>query len=372
MAYTVQFSNKSVVVQPGTLDNSTYLTFVGRYVSNYGNVIAQDLALLLENFASDSEPDHDKSVTGQLWFDNTSKALNVFTGTEYKKLGFDVTADAVATTLGETIEDNQDPPQTHNVLSSYIGTVRYSILSPDQEFTPAVAITGFTTIKPGLNIANDVLLPNGGVTSRTNDSELLGGLPSSSYMRTDADTSTSGHVRIDGSDGLFFGQLGLSQVNHDGVDFNFKNNQPDGSIRFYTHDAMNNIHNPMNLLPDGTVQFIGNVGITSSNFDEIQAANVTASDGTFVTLNVLQQSNMGDVGNVSILGGLSNQVLTTDGAGKLSWTEKMGNNVFPFGDLGTAAPDYNILGTEINSSYIFDCSTSPQVGVQQIDLGTLS
>ena len=35
---------------------------------------------------------------------------------------------------------------------------------------------------------------------------------------------------------------------------------------------------------------------------------------------------MGDVGNVSILGGLSNQVLTTDGSGNLSWTEKLGNN----------------------------------------------
>lgn len=371
MAYTVQFSNKSVVVQPGSLDDSTYLTFVGRYVSNYGNIIAQDLALLLENFASDSEPDHTKSVTGQLWFDTANQALNVFTGTEYKKLGFDVSADAVATTRGEIIEDNQDPPQSHHVLSSFIGTVRYSILSPDQEFTPGTAITGFTSIKPGLNIANDVLLPNGGVTTRIDDSDMLDGLHATSFMRTDEDTSTTGHLRIDSGEGLFLGHLGQAQVNHDGTDLKLTNNQPDGSIRFYTHDALNNVHNPMNLLPDGSIEFIGSVGIANSDFEQIQAANVAASNGTFDTLNVLIQSNLGDVGNVSILGGLTNQVLTTDGAGKLSWTEKLGNNVFPFGDLGTAAPDYNILGTEINSSYVFDCSTTPQAGVQQIDLGTL-
>lgn len=371
MAYTVQFSNKNIVVQPGAIDNSTSLQFVGRYVTNYGNIIAQDLALLLENFAGPSSPDVLKSVPGQLWFDTHSQSLNVFDGTKYRKLGFDVATDTVAYTRGETLTDNANPPQTHKVLSSFINDVRYSILSKDPPFTPDPALTGFTIIQPGLNIADNTLLPNGGVTSKVADSDLLNGLSSTSFMRTDADTGTTGQLIVGGNNGIYMGSLGQVQMNYDGQDFVIRNWQPNGAVRFYTHTSLNQLNNPLNLLADGTIEFYGNITSTLGNFQILNTKDLSANRITTNYLSVANTSILGSNSNVKITGGIQNQVLTTDGSGNLSWSDKASVDAFPIGDLGVATPDFNSLGLEINSVYAYDCAIQPRHGITIIDLGIL-
>lgn len=373
MAYTVQFSNKNLVIQPGSIDStSTYMSFVGRYVTDYGNVIAQDLANLMQNFASNTPPDAARSVPGQLWYNSIDHSLNVFDGTTYKSLSYDSANNAIGHTQGELIEDDQIPPQTHAVLSSYIGTVRYAILSSDQQFTPGTAITGFPTIKPGLNIADSTLLPNGNISVGATDAEFLDGIPATGFMRTDTDTGTTGHIVIGSDDGLFLGSLGQSQVHYTNDNLDLKNNQPGGSIRFFTHDALNHLHEAMEMQGDGTVVLPGN--LQANKMD----ANITVSHASYsgisTTANLYVQNlaYLGSNSHVIITGGLSNQVLTTDGNGRLYWTDKTAVPTFPVGDLGAAVPDVAKLGVEINSLYVFDCATNPPGGgLTIVDLGLL-
>ena len=70
-----------------------------------------------------------------------------------------------------------------------------------------------------------------------------------------------------------------------------------------------------------------NVNIPTSdgniNFSAVGNANVAVITGTGVnvsgTLNITGQSNLGAVGNVVITGGANGYILSTDGAGTLSW-----------------------------------------------------
>lgn len=374
MAYTVQFSNKNIVVQPGTSDStSTYLTFVGRYVTDYGNIIAQDLANLMQNFASNTQPDPVRSVPGQLWYNNVDHSLNVFDGTNYRSLSYDDSTNAIAHTQGELIIDDQVPPQTHHVLSSFIGTVRYSILSPDQEFIPATAITGFATIKPGLNIADSTILPNGNISVGATDAQYLSGVPVTGFMRTDTDTGTVGHITIGSPDGLYLGSIGQSQIRYDSDNIDIRNNQPEGSINFYTHDSSNRLINPVQIQGDGTVFLTGNLQAHKLDAD---ISVVTQSYSRIATVSNVYVQNLAYLGsnnNVMITGGLSNQVLTTDGTGRLFWTDKADTAIaFPVGDLGIAKPDVAQLGLEINSIFSYDCATQPVGGgLTIVDLGLL-
>ena len=81
MAYT--FSNTqgdvTVSVNDNQLDQSTYsLTLLGKNVTNYGQIIAQNTIRQLENFASTSAPSPSVKLVGQLWFSKSTNHLHVY------------------------------------------------------------------------------------------------------------------------------------------------------------------------------------------------------------------------------------------------------------------------------------------------------
>jgi len=81
MAYT--FSNTqgtAITVNDNQLDQSTYsLTLLGKNVTNYGQIIAQNTIRQLENFAGpESTQTATIKLTGQLWYDTTKEHLNVY------------------------------------------------------------------------------------------------------------------------------------------------------------------------------------------------------------------------------------------------------------------------------------------------------
>ena len=69
-------------------------------------------------------------------------------------------------------------------------------------FTPGSAITGFATISPGINLSTDIsgVKYNGSAT----DSDALGGQAAASYLRSDANDTTSGT----------FGVLNANELNN--------------------------------------------------------------------------------------------------------------------------------------------------------------
>ena len=77
MAYSINFTNNAendpIVIEDGTINQTTSLKFPGRGATGYGAVIAEDLLHLLENFAKNTEPSN--AITGQLWFDSLKEVM---------------------------------------------------------------------------------------------------------------------------------------------------------------------------------------------------------------------------------------------------------------------------------------------------------
>lgn len=105
MAYKVNKFDKlnvntdnEIVVDNGTLNTETHLTFVGKNWTGYGETIAENQLHLMENFASTTEPDAQLGVGGQLYFNKNedlfyflkeyrSETTGEITGKEWMDLG---------------------------------------------------------------------------------------------------------------------------------------------------------------------------------------------------------------------------------------------------------------------------------------------
>jgi hypothetical protein len=87
MAYEVNKFNGVFLtsVADGTIDTTTDLRLVGKNYAGYGEVQNENFVHLLENFANTTAPP--KSITGQIWFDTSTKKLKFYDGTRFKVAG---------------------------------------------------------------------------------------------------------------------------------------------------------------------------------------------------------------------------------------------------------------------------------------------
>jgi hypothetical protein len=274
MSYTITKTNGTTLgtILDGTINTSfTSLTLIGRNYANYGQLIANDLVALLENFAYSSEPAN--PLAGQLYWNTTDKRLRVYTGTAFKIVS-SCTAQTTApttTVAGDLwwdttysqlyIYNGTDPysaagwilvgPQrdgsgaiweqitdnasiVHDVLSIKLDNARTSIVSRDSEFTPANAIAGFTTIKAGINANTSV----GSATfwGLANNSSYLGGIPAANYFNATTGGTSQGAVTIATNSGLTVGTSSNLQITTaTNGDVSIKNTKNNGDINFYSN-----------------------------------------------------------------------------------------------------------------------------------------
>ncbi len=87
MAYQVDKFNGAffVSVEDGTIDTTSDLRFVGKNYAGYGEVQNENFLHLLENFSNTTAPP--KVITGQIWFDSSSKKLKFYDGVRFKSAG---------------------------------------------------------------------------------------------------------------------------------------------------------------------------------------------------------------------------------------------------------------------------------------------
>ena len=90
MSYTVNKSNSTAspnqyTVQDAILNTQTDLNFVGKGYAGYGEVIAENFLHLLENFSNTTSPG--KPIKGQLWYDEGSSKIKVYTGAAFQPVG---------------------------------------------------------------------------------------------------------------------------------------------------------------------------------------------------------------------------------------------------------------------------------------------
>ena len=269
MSYTITKTNGTTLgtILDGTINTSfTSLTLIGRNYANYGEIIANDLVALVENFAFSSSPPN--PLAGQLWWDtNSGGRLKVYTGTQFKvissatvsssapagaisgDLWFDTTFSQLYVYDGaswvlvgpqrngsgavwEQITDNVSI--VHDVLSIKLNNARTSIISRDSEFTPANAIPGYTTIKAGINANTSI--GTGTFWGTANNSSYLGGFLAASYLRSDEDDTTSGNLTIAKNGGLTVGLSSNLQITTaTNGDVSIKNTKSNGDINFFAN-----------------------------------------------------------------------------------------------------------------------------------------
>src|SRR6056300_1248145 len=260
MPYIVNFTDKDnkspITVFDNTSSNDTSLTFPGRNVTGYGQIIAENFLSLLENFASASQPVN--PVEGQLWYDTTNGVLQLYDNTNWKaasniqkgptepsvanskvgELWVDTTNQQLRIYTGsrwllvgpsessidgkrygpavETIADTDNT--NRSVLILYIADTAVAIVSKDS-FTPKIDIAGFDQIKSGINIAT----PANADEAETFASIFLGGsLPQLIGTAKNADALNVGGNEVAAgkflrSDQVNTTEFGLNVRNNSGV-----------------------------------------------------------------------------------------------------------------------------------------------------------
>jgi len=186
--------------------------------------------------ASSSAPT--SNVTGDLWYDTTNQQLKVYTGTTFLLVGPQFSAgEGTSGAIVATITDNVSVD--HVVVELYVNDAIVGIISKDATFTPQVAISGFTTVRPGITlstlIGSQVPLFQGTATN----AQTLNSLSSSQFMRTDANTSTTGTCSVLNNTGLSVGANSDLRATVSGTDVTIRNQTSGGNLYFGVNVAGN-------------------------------------------------------------------------------------------------------------------------------------
>ena len=243
MAYTISKTNGTTitVVADGTVDSSsTSLTLIGKNYAGYGIFLNENNISLLENFSSGTPPN--VPLTGQLWFDSTSRILNVFDATQWKAIsggqsGPTAPINSVVGDLWWDSNNNQlsvyngttwvliGPTYTtasgqngaivetvidtisssHVVIKFYINNVVMSIVSKDTAFTPQPVIPGYTQINPGINLISIAAIPGSAIWGDVSNALTVGGIQPTALLRKDQAGVLGGTLTINTDDGLIVG-----------------------------------------------------------------------------------------------------------------------------------------------------------------------
>lgn len=380
MTVTINKTDGSVLttIADGAVDtSSTNIALIGRQYRNYGELINENMVKMLENFANTSSPS--APIVGQLWYDKNNKSLRV-----YRDSGFVTIARMTSSSVEPTSAVNSDlwwdsadqqlkifngsswvviaPGYTSNQTktgafaqtitdstgnTNHVAVVIYqqnqpiAIFSKDEDYVPQSAITGFTTIKKGLTISNTTGTHFNGTAT---NSELLDGLDSTQFLRSDVETSISAILRVLSDNGMY---VGVDNDLHIKVNSTVAQivKETAGNLQFIMGSDLAVVINDSEQLlvssgsasvpgfgfiadpntgvyrmSEGTIGFTANsVQSASINNEGITTANLTVDNNALINGNLEVSTNTSLLGNLSVdgdvtLGSLaSNQVTINAG-----------------------------------------------------------
>jgi hypothetical protein len=316
MAYTINLTDGTIfaTIADGTINTDSSMILVGKNYAGYGEFLDENFIHLLENGSNTVAPG--APLVGQLWWDKSANTMKVYNGTVFKTIGsatasasaptsnvtgdlwFDTTNQqlkcwngtsfiligpsgdpATAEVVIETIADNLSVD--HVIISFVIQTVTVAIISKDATFTPQVAITGFATIGPGMNLSTT--LANALFRGTATDAQQLDGLDSTSFMRSDAAATNNTSVSITANAGLTVGASNNGRLLCSGNDVVLRNLTPTGNISMQNSAATTILNVDTNTNTVGVLGInnlnanaVGNIGSASSYFNTVFATATTA------------------------------------------------------------------------------------------------
>jgi len=377
MAYTVNKTNSSsspnqYTVQDGVVNTQTDLSFIGKSYAGYGEIIAENFLHLLENFANTSPPS--KPITGQLWYDSDAGRLKVYSGSAFVPSGGNVpyqSASPSALTQGDlwidsdtgqlyfyngtssilvgppsstgttngftfdTILDSTDTSQ--NITKLFNDGNLIAIISEDT-FTPKTSLSGFTTVKKGITLSTAISdLKFQGTAA---DSDQLGGVGASNYLRSNANDTTSGSLGIINDSGLTVGTDSDITITVDATGGIISNVTPDTDITFKVNDG-GSTSTVMTI--DGSTSRIG-IGTTTPTAKlEVNGTIKATSLETSVTGNVtgnLTSTGANTMGTLTMSGTITSQAIIPDTTTTY--------------DIGSSSKKYNTVYAKATSAQYAD------------------
>jgi microcystin-dependent protein len=343
MPYIVNFTDREnktpITVFDNTSSQDTSLTFPGRNVTGYGQIIAENFLAVLENFASPNqpvnpvegqlwydttngvlqlfdntnwkaasniqkgptEPSVETSKVGELWVDTTNQQLRIYTGTRWLLVG--PTESAIdGLRYGPAVEkivdqDNLDK----NVLILYIADQPVVIVSKDS-FVPKIDIQGFTNIKSGINIATPASgeedafasiflggnLPKLIGTAKNADALNVGDteVAAGKFLRTDTVNTTEFGLNVRNNGGITIGNDGNFQLTTSATAAKVYNSAAGSSLDLQVNrngvpsTILRVLDNKVGInvaAPDNALDVDGDIGVTG--------ALIVADDNQSINLN---------------------------------------------------------------------------------------
>jgi hypothetical protein len=274
MAYTINLTDGSIfaTIADGTINTSSSMVLVGKNYAGYGEFLDENFIHLLENSSNTTAPGApltgqlwwDKAnglmkayngaawktissttaqasapssnVVGDLWYDTVNAQLKVWTGAIWLLVGPTyTTGQGVSGAIVETITDNVSV--SHVIIKLYVENNVVGIVSKDAAFTPQAALTGFTTVRPGITlstlIGTQIPLFQGTATDATS----LDGYASTSFLLKNLAETTTGTFGVLNNTGLSVGANQDFRVGVTGVNATLYNQTTNGNIAFNVNIA---------------------------------------------------------------------------------------------------------------------------------------
>jgi hypothetical protein len=125
------------------------------------------------------------------------------------------------------------------ILELYAANSIVGIVSSAATFTPQVAIAGFGNINPGVQLSTTVASGAATFYGTALDSQTLDGLDSASFLRSDANDTTSGTLGVLNDSGLSVGADSDARISVSGTDVTIRNQTSGGNLYFGTNVAGN-------------------------------------------------------------------------------------------------------------------------------------
>lgn len=264
MSYTINLTDGTIfaVIPDGTINTSSSMTLIGKNYAGYGDFLDENFMHLLENGANTTAPG--APITGQLWWDKTNNLLKVYNGTTFKTISaatssstaptsnvtgdlwYDTTNQLLKVWTGSTfltvgpsvvagtgaqaatIVDNL--AVSHNVIQFYVDNSLVAMISKDATFTPASAISGFATVKPGLQLSTSSAsyLFQGTAT----DAQTLDGIDSLGFLQRNVNQTTTGTIGVLNDTGVTVGADQDLKLSVSGTTATIANQTSNGNISF--------------------------------------------------------------------------------------------------------------------------------------------
>jgi hypothetical protein len=264
------------------------------------------------------------AVIGDLWFDTVNQQLNVYNGSSFTLIGpsFTSSTGQSGAIVGTVIDTTST---SHVIVYFYVSNIVVGILSKDSLFTPQTTITGFPTIAPGFNLATAGAIPGIQFTGTATNSNAVGGLLSTQFMRSDTNTSTTGTLGVLNNTGLSVGAGNDLQFSIVASNAYIQNTDLNGNLYIQVNKGgtqtpaltvagtTSNVTLNAALLPTTTnTQSIGSPSLVFSN---IYATTFTGTSTTALYADTAEKYWADSVyapGTVVSLGGVNEITMTTE------------------------------------------------------------